>query len=186
MSGSNLQNQIGIYGTQGIPSSLNIPGARYGASNWIDSNDNFWLFGGFGYDSIGSNSIGLNNYLNDLWKFDGYNWTWVSGIDLIDSISYNGDIISSLNTPPARAFAMNWIANNTIFIFGGLAKNFATFANDFWKLNLCSTGNFSPFIDCKSTQSSTHPSTHPSTHNSSTNLTPSYLFLLFTVILLVL
>src|ERR1700733_11299400 len=52
ISGSNYTNQHGIYGTQLIPSSSNIPGSRDGSTGWIDSNDNFWLFGGFGSASI--------------------------------------------------------------------------------------------------------------------------------------
>ena len=44
----------GIYGTKGISSSNNIPGARLGSSSWIDNNGNFWLFGGHGYDMNGN------------------------------------------------------------------------------------------------------------------------------------
>jgi hypothetical protein len=54
VSGSNLINQNGNYGTKGIANSSNIPGARFFAVSWIDSNDAIWLFGGFGYDSVGS------------------------------------------------------------------------------------------------------------------------------------
>jgi hypothetical protein len=44
-----------------------------------------WLFGGYGYDAKGGGGqlglvdIGGDGYLSDLWKFDGNNWTWVSG-----------------------------------------------------------------------------------------------------------
>ena len=55
ISGNNTINQNGIYGIQGISSSNNIPGSRDSSISWIDSlNNNLWLFGGNGYDSIGN------------------------------------------------------------------------------------------------------------------------------------
>ena len=54
ISGSNIYNQQGNYGQQGISNSSNIPGARDSSISWIDNNNHFWLFGGYGYDSIGN------------------------------------------------------------------------------------------------------------------------------------
>jgi hypothetical protein len=48
-----------VYGMQGVASPGNVPGAREGASPWIDASGNLWLFGGSG--DAGS--------YNDLWKF---------------------------------------------------------------------------------------------------------------------
>ena len=48
MSGSNTINQVGIYGTKGVPDAANVPGARYDSISWTDSDGNFWLFGGYG------------------------------------------------------------------------------------------------------------------------------------------
>jgi hypothetical protein len=42
---------LGIYGTQGVPSTTNTPGCRRLSISWKDANGNFWLFGGEGYDS---------------------------------------------------------------------------------------------------------------------------------------
>src|SRR5262249_16546264 len=47
MGGSNIPAQAGIYGTKGVASQRNIPGARYNGVSWTDSSGNFWLFGGF-------------------------------------------------------------------------------------------------------------------------------------------
>ena len=33
--------------------------------SWIDASGNLWLFGGDGYDSVGTQ----DEYLNDLWKY---------------------------------------------------------------------------------------------------------------------
>ena len=47
VSGSSSFNQPGEYGTKGVSSSTNYPGARYGSVSWFDSlNQTLWLFGG--------------------------------------------------------------------------------------------------------------------------------------------
>lgn len=74
VSGSNSINEAGNYGTISVSSTSNVPGARDSALSWSDSNGNLWLFGGHYYDPT-SHSI----FFNDLWKFDGSNWTWVKG-----------------------------------------------------------------------------------------------------------
>jgi hypothetical protein len=49
MSGSNLTNQIGIYGTKGVPSQSNVPGGMLGSISWVDNEGSFWIFGGYDY-----------------------------------------------------------------------------------------------------------------------------------------
>jgi hypothetical protein len=65
VSGSNTVSAKGVYGTLGVASASNTPGAREGAISWIDRSGNFWLFGsGYGYDSTGALVS-----LNDLWRY---------------------------------------------------------------------------------------------------------------------
>jgi N-acetylneuraminic acid mutarotase len=59
-----LGGQAGIYGTLGTSAAGNIPGSRYASVGWTDKNGNLWMFGGYGFDSLGH-----MNLLNDLWKF---------------------------------------------------------------------------------------------------------------------
>jgi|CZKH01.1.fsa_nt_gi hypothetical protein len=69
MGGSNNPRAIGppgIYGTQGIPASSNLPGGRQGTSIWFDANGNLWVFGGIG---CASESFCGDDWLNDLWVF---------------------------------------------------------------------------------------------------------------------
>jgi len=48
MSGSNIVNQVGVYGEKGVANESNVPGAREGAAVWFDSSrQQFWLFGGY-------------------------------------------------------------------------------------------------------------------------------------------
>ena len=51
MSGSDtVRPGSGIYGTLGIPDSLNVPGGREKSISWTDSSGKLWLFGGYGYE----------------------------------------------------------------------------------------------------------------------------------------
>ena len=49
MGGNMSINQYGVYGTLGVSSPSNVPGARYGAVGWFNLTDgSAWIFGGFG------------------------------------------------------------------------------------------------------------------------------------------
>jgi hypothetical protein len=73
VSGANVVNQTGVYGSQGVAAPTNVPGARWSAAAWSDVSGNLWIFGGQGYDSTGNGS------LSDVWEFKGGQWTWVKG-----------------------------------------------------------------------------------------------------------
>ena len=64
IAGSSSTAADGTYGTHGIPAGNNTPGAREQAVGWLDRSGNFWLFGGFGFDSAD-----VEDDLNDLWRF---------------------------------------------------------------------------------------------------------------------
>jgi N-acetylneuraminic acid mutarotase len=64
IGGSSATAAYGVYGTQKIPAGSDAPGAREEAAGWLDSSGNFWLFGGFGFDSSD-----VEADLNDLWRF---------------------------------------------------------------------------------------------------------------------
>jgi hypothetical protein len=60
MSGSPTLDTAGVYGTQGVATAGDAPGAREGSVSWIDGSGNFWMFGGNGITA---------GFHNDLWKF---------------------------------------------------------------------------------------------------------------------
>ncbi len=136
VSGSNVISQTGGYGTKGTPSSSNVPGARNSAVSWADNSGNLWLFGGFGNDSTGTLSL-----LNDLWKFDGTNWTWMGGSQVGNGIGSYGTLgtPSASNLPTSRVGAVSWIdASGNLWFFGGLGKdptdaNSSGNLNDLWR-----------------------------------------------------
>ncbi len=139
VSGSNLINQTGVYGTKGIASANNIPGARYSGSYWNDPSGNLWMLGGFGFDSGGS-----DGYLNDLWEFDVSTglWTWVSGSNLINQTGVYGTkgIANNSNYPGSRISSYTWFdSNGDLYLFGGLGlsaySNHGSL-NDLWKFDM--------------------------------------------------
>jgi N-acetylneuraminic acid mutarotase len=142
--GSNSQLNNGIYGTLGQPSASNRPGARYSASNWIDDNGNFWLFGGNGLDE----SSAFSDNLNDLWKYhvSSNQWSWQKGSKTVNQVGVYGTqgIASASNTPGARLAGNAWKDNlGNLWLFGGSGVPNSGIGtqgdlNDLWKLNLCS------------------------------------------------
>jgi len=144
VSGDNTIYEACNYGSQGITASTNKPGSRSGAVGWIDSRDNLWLYGGHGNANIswkGSDKIYRNpestgaGYLNDLWKFDGTNWTWISG----DKKTFNNSQMANETTgnPAARLGSVSWVdPAGSLWLFGGNARvRFSQVTNDLWKYN---------------------------------------------------
>ena len=139
ISGSNTINASGVYGTLGIASASNVPGARGSvgggaALSWKDASGNLWLFGG----------SGTNGILNDLWKFDPSTkeWTWVSGSDTPNAIGVYGTqgVASPYNVPGARGYAVSWTdKSGTFWLYGGEgngATSNTTFdLSDLWEFN---------------------------------------------------
>ncbi|MGZ5498315.1 MAG: Kelch repeat-containing protein, partial [Candidatus Aminicenantales bacterium] len=120
VSGSDTRDQPASYGTKGVASPANVPGARMQAESWIDVNGNLWLFGGIGF--IGTGEFGE---LNDLWKYDPSSdqWTWVSGSSTLfqaGSYGIKGTADPS-NVPGARSQAACWIdSSENLWLFGGM------------------------------------------------------------------
>jgi len=136
MGGPKDKQQVGVYGTEGIAASSNLPGARWGAFNWVDAGGNFWLFGGYGYDVNGSVLV-----LNDQWKYSSGQWTWVAGAKVVDQPGVYGTqgVAAANNIPGARWFGATWTdAAGNAWIFGGNgfdSTGQAGFLNDLWKFS---------------------------------------------------
>lgn len=136
MSGSDLKEYPGIYGTQGESGPANAPGARQWALSWIDPLDNLWLFGGVGYDSTGRYGL-----LNDLWRFDPITleWTWESGSNNRDPSGLYGTkgTADPSNIPGGRQGAVSWLDPlGRFWLFGGLGYDSTGapgWLNDLWK-----------------------------------------------------
>jgi ELWxxDGT repeat protein len=131
IKGTNLTNQFGVYGSQGVSSPSNIPGCRYGAG-LISIGNKTYLYGGLGY---GASSVGI---LSDLWEYDNTNgnWTWLKGSTANDELKIPGaqGVYNSSNTPGARSFAGISGHDNTLYLYGGFNQFFGgSFQNDLWQ-----------------------------------------------------
>ncbi|HML75650.1 MAG TPA: kelch repeat-containing protein [Anaerohalosphaeraceae bacterium] len=133
VSGLSVTNQPGTYGIKGIAGAANVPGARSGSVSWTDDEGNFWLFGGYGYDSTGA-----MGYLNDLWKYDismGL-WVWMSGSNLRNQSGFYGVHGQSnpLNMPAARSGSISWVdGRGEFWLLGGDHDPYPYWANDLWR-----------------------------------------------------
>jgi N-acetylneuraminic acid mutarotase len=138
MSGTINASTSGVYGTKGVGSTANTPGARSDFMGWTDSSGGIWIFGGGGFDSVGGNDM-----LNDLWKFTiaDNKWTWVSGSNTIDVVGTYGALgtPSTGNSPGARgATATVKDSAGNFWLFGGsgyAASGGLGRLNDLWRFN---------------------------------------------------
>ena len=135
--GSNIVTQAGVYGTQGVASTTNMPGSRMGAYSWADGIGNLWLVGGDGIGSVAATVGGLS----DVWKYNYTNseWMWVNGPSLTSLPSIYGSqyVSAATNRVGGRNSGAQWIdAGNNLWLFGGqgLASS-ATVGrtNDLWR-----------------------------------------------------
>jgi len=138
MSGSSADLASGTYGTRGVASAGNTPGARSSDDTWADKNGNLWLFGGAGYDSVGA-----FNYLNDLWMYNinAGEWIWVGGSSTANAYGVYGTlgVASPSNVPGARITGATWVdLGGNLWLFGGEGADSAEdwgAMNDLWMFN---------------------------------------------------
>ncbi len=119
VSGSNAINIVSTYGTKGISSATNTPGARDLPSTWTDVQGRLWLFGGFGFATSTT-----SGYLNDLWRFDPLNaqWTWLGGPTVTSTNGNFGTqgLPTTTNLPGARNQSTGWTdPQGRMWMFGG-------------------------------------------------------------------
>jgi hypothetical protein len=136
VAGNKFGNQNGFYGPPGNPA--NVPGSRDQNISWKDPSGNFWVFGDYGYDSVGT--VGYNN---DLWKYSPLTqqWTWVSGSTTANQGGTYGALYASSTgyIPGGRRLYFSWTDSAGIFwLFGGYGYDSTSalgYMNDLWKYN---------------------------------------------------
>ncbi|MBP1661511.1 MAG: Ig-like, group 2 [Candidatus Aminicenantes bacterium] len=140
VSGTDQYEDAGEYGTKGVPSTSNVPGARHSATSWIDANGDLWLFGGYDYWE------GYMLSFNDLWRFNPttLEWTWISGSDWPNEPGNHGTqgVPDPRNVPSARSGSVSWTdSEGNFWLFGGEGyygqEGYDPDAlNDLWKFDL--------------------------------------------------
>jgi hypothetical protein len=124
INGSAAPPASGSYGTLGVFSPTNVPGARIGANTWVDLSGALWLFGGSGF--------------NDLWEFNPATrqWAWMGGSSTPGAASVYGTlgVPASANVPEARTFARSWTDGaGNFWLFGGMGEY--VLLDDLWEYN---------------------------------------------------
>jgi N-acetylneuraminic acid mutarotase len=138
MGGANTLDAVSVYGTKGTAAVGNMPSAREGGAAWSDAAGNFWLFGGGGFDSTGSNGA-----LNDLWRYSPSSglWTWMNGPTLGNVAGVYGTQGTPApgNVPGSRSALVSWKDNaGNFWLFGGAgfdSNDLDSYLNDLWRYN---------------------------------------------------
>ena len=130
MNGSNFNNDPGVYQSNCVFDSINMPRSRFEhRSSVTDNCGRFWLFGGAIFNAGG--------FLNDLWVFDPatVKWNWVSGTNVVDQAGSYGalGVSSPTNMPSSRIGADAWWGNdNRLYMFGGSRAPWSNYLCDLW------------------------------------------------------
>jgi Galactose oxidase, central domain len=137
-----ILGQSPVPGTLGMPAVGNTPGGLWQASSWADTNGNFWLFGGWGYNTNGNGTVP-----NDLWQFNpsSNEWAWMGGSTDFGSDGRVPGTYGAMgkaaaeNTPGSRWSGSTWTDNSGNFwLFGGQGSDATSnegFLNDLWEFN---------------------------------------------------
>ena len=135
ISGTKTRNSIGVYGTQNIFDSNNVPGGRLSYFNWIRGNSLF-VYGGNGLNDI--LSIGQ---LSDFWEFSltEQKWRWISGTTLFNQPMVRGNLneFNSNNTLGVRGTPVFWSVDDSFYVFSG--SSIEGMYSDLWEITVCST-----------------------------------------------
>lgn len=116
-SGSKRVSQSGVYGTKGLASASNTPGARSGGVGWRDASGKLNLYGGSGSAAF-----------SDVWVYDILTglWTWKAGTSAGSpaAIYGNRQLSAANNLPGGTSGAVVWKgASDKILVFGGTSLN---------------------------------------------------------------
>jgi len=124
-----VMNAPAVYGTQGVSSPANTPGARgWAPSSWVDTNNNLWMFAG---------CDGGATDMNNLWMYNisTNEWTWMKGANFSGSPGSPGimGVPSITNEPPARhESTCSWIdGSGDLWTFGGFGGG-----DDLWHYSI--------------------------------------------------
>ncbi|MCW3124503.1 MAG: Kelch repeat type 2-containing protein [Bacteroidetes bacterium] len=147
MSGSGEIDSFYSYGNINVESASNRPKARCSYSHWQDDNDNFYIWGGYRFDSISSS-------YNDVWKYNTGNnyWTWISGDSFLnDTTRYMGLCTPGNGCAPGLMLENRTTQTNgcdgRFWTFGGLGDNFGLWNFDIQTQEWTAFSATNPFTD---------------------------------------
>jgi hypothetical protein len=143
MKGTNIKNQVPVYGTMNVPTITTRPGSMGSGGCWADSTGNLWLS-----NSFGTNSVATDFYVNIMWKYNvtTNQWTWVKGPNILANQPGNFgtmNISAASNIPGGRNSPSFWTRNGEFWLFGGFgfgsSPSSYALLNDLWRFIPCYT-----------------------------------------------
>ena len=110
IGGDSVSNQKAVYGTRGIASPNNKPGAFAHAVSWTDAAGNFWM------------------YANVLWKYNPAvsQWAWINGDTALTKSVYGIKGVAHIANKPGTQNSVEWT---------DASGNFWLYGNVLWKYN---------------------------------------------------
>jgi|GEM_PF-2069536 len=135
MHGDSTVNELATMGTIGQGTPFTNPGGRGGASGWVDTAGDFWMFGGRLKIKQGTDYYPF--FRNDLWKYSPAlnQWTWMKESGQYSQPGLYGTklIPADQNTPHSRYEASRWTNSQGFWIFGGnTLPGQQGYMNDLW------------------------------------------------------
>jgi len=139
IDGPNVGQQRASYGTRGVASPTNEPGARDNGASWTARDGSMWLFGGYGLATTTG-----TGHLGDLWRFEPSSgtWTWMHGGSTLDTAGTYGalGVPDPANQPGGRNDPVGWVdAAGDLWLFGGNgvdATACTSELNDVWRFQI--------------------------------------------------
>jgi len=115
IAGSDQPDPPGTFGVKGVPDPNSMPAGRLGGVGWVDDRGDLWLFGG-------NMAAFEHKRADDLWRFDGSQWTWMAGDSTANRAPSYGErgVAHQNNTPGARSeMGASWTdAQGRRWLFG--------------------------------------------------------------------
>lgn len=138
LAGLNAVNQLPEYGTAGVGTASNRPGARQQTQAWLQANGHLFMWGGLGLNATAA-TVRFNDSWN--WNPDTQIWTWLQGSRVVLQPGVYGTLRQAVaeSHPGGRRFALSaGGGEGLLWLFGG--QGFAEtgspgFLNDLWSFD---------------------------------------------------
>ncbi|MCB0737944.1 MAG: T9SS type A sorting domain-containing protein [Bacteroidetes bacterium] len=135
LSGSDSAFNLGYFHGNRVP-----VGRSGGACYFQKTSNELYVFGGTSYQLDEQKDEITHGYRNDLWKWDGYNWTLVNGDSTLSGLPTYQDNNGGKFWPPSISGALYWQDSQNFNLYGGLvfekdSLHRIFYSNEWWQFD---------------------------------------------------